>query len=159
MQKILVSACLLGIKVRYDGGDCLQNASLWAQWQQEERLVAVCPEVAGGLSTPRPPAQIRGIHVVTHEGRDVTQEFHRGAKQALSLCQKHDIKLAILKAKSPSCGNEQIYDGNFTKTLVDGQGITAALLTEHRIRVFNENQLDSALLYLNALANTDRLAL
>lgn len=157
MQKILVSACLLGAKVRYDGGDCAQDASLLEKWSTEGRLVAVCPEVAGGLSTPRPPAEIKGIQVMTNQGRDVTKEFQRGAEHALALCQKHNIKLAILKAKSPSCGNEQIYDGSFSKILIAGQGITAALLTKHGIRVFNENQLESIALYLNTLDDTDNL--
>lgn len=155
MQKILVSACLLGAKVRYNGGDCAQSASLWGQWHQEGRLVSVCPEVAGGLTTPRPPAEIRGIRVVTNADRDVTIEFQRGAQQALTLCQKHDIKLAILKARSPSCGNEYIYDGTFSKTVIDGQGITAALLTQHGIRVFNEAQLDAAALYTRQLENNE----
>lgn len=159
MQKILVSACLLGIKVRYDGGDCAQDASLLEKWSIEGRLVTVCPEVIGGLSTPRPPAEIQGVRVITNQGHDVTTEFQRGATHALALCQKHGIKLAILKARSPSCGNEQIYDGSFNKSVIDGQGVTAALLTQHGIRVFNEGQLESALQCLNTLDSPDNFTI
>lgn len=141
MQKILVSACLLGIKVRYDGGDCGQNSVLLHKWMKLGRVVTICPEMAGGLPTPRPPAEIIGSNVITNLGTDVTTEYNKGAELALELCKKHQIKFALLKARSPSCGNTQIYDGTFTKALIDGQGVTAKLLTQNRIKVFNEAQL------------------
>ena len=141
MQKILISACLLGAKVRYNAEGKLIEHQLVSQWIKERRFVSICPEVAGGLSTPRPPAEIQGKQVMTDTGVDVTAQFHKGAELALALCQQHDIKFALLKARSPSCGSPQIYDGSFTSTRIDGQGITAALLTQHGIEVFNEEQI------------------
>lgn len=141
MQKILMSACLLGIKVRYDGGDCAQNHILIQKWHTEGRIITLCPEVAGGLPTPRPPAEIIGKKVMTNTGVDFTTEFHQGAKQALDLCQKHHIKFALLKSRSPSCGSSQIYDGTFSRTLIEGLGITATLLKKNGVQVFDESQL------------------
>ena len=153
MQKILVSRCLLGHRVRYDGGahgpfDQLQ------QWLDDGRVVALCPEVAGGLPTPRPPAEIRAgqgaavlegrVPVLTIEGEDVTAAFLDGAEQALALVHEHDIRLALLKARSPSCGNLENYDGSFTGVRVPGEGVTAALLKRAGVKVFNEIQLDEA---------------
>lgn len=142
MQKILVSACLLGAKVRYDGGHCAQHNALLQKWLALGRVVTICPEMAGGLPTPRPPAEIIGSKVITNAGNDVTKEYLKGAQLALDLCKQHQIKFALLKDRSPSCGNQQIYDGNFTNTKIDGQGVTAALLTKNGIRVFNENQVE-----------------
>lgn len=135
MEKILVSACLLGEAVRYDGKDNLVESSLWQGWQQQGRLVGICPECAGGLPTPRPPAEIQApdpkqaIRVITETGEDVTDAFVRGAEAALRLARKENIRFAILKARSPSCGKGLIYDGSFSRTLSEGDGITAALLS------------------------------
>ena len=141
IQKILISACLLGEKVRYDGGDCKQDISLLTQWTDEGRIVSICPEIAGGLAVPRSPAEIMDSKVITKAGWDITEEFNRGAELALAICKQHKIKFALLKAKSPSCGNMQIYDGTFSKTLINGQGITAALLQLNDIQVFNETEV------------------
>ncbi len=149
MQKILISGCLLGAKVRYNGESKLIEHSLVSQWMKEGRFVSVCPEMAGGLPTPRPPAEMTGHQVLTQQGIDVTAEFQKGAEIALKLCQQHNIKLAILKARSPSCGNEAVYDGTFSGTVIPGQGVTAALLTQHGVRVFNEDQLLEAADFLN----------
>lgn len=153
MHKILVSRCLLGHRVRYDGGahgpyDLLQ------QWLDEGRVVALCPEVAGGLPTPRPPAEIAGgqgaqvldgrLPVLTIDGADVTSAFVAGAQQALALVHEHGIRLALLKARSPSCGNLENYDGSFSGVRVAGEGVTAALLRRAGVQVFNEQQLDEA---------------
>lgn len=140
-QKILVSSCLLGMKVRYDGKDNKQEASIWDEWHKQGRLVAICPEMAGGLPTPRPPAEQNGNRVITNTGEDVAQAYQKGAELALALCQKHDIKIAVLKARSPSCGNKEIYDGSFSNKKILGQGVTAALLTQHGVRVFNESEV------------------
>lgn len=142
MQKILVSACLLGARVCYNGNDCGQNNSLLLEWLACGRVVTVCPEMAGGLQTPRHPAEIIGTKVITNTGIEVTTEYLRGANIALNLCKQHQIKFALLKARSPSCGNQQIYDGTFTNTKIDGQGVTAALLTKNGIKVFNETQIE-----------------
>ncbi|MGQ7959852.1 DUF523 domain-containing protein [Pseudomonas sp. SP16.1] len=153
MHKILVSRCLLGHRVRYDGGahgpfDLLQR------WLDEGRVVALCPEVAGGLPTPRPPAEIRGgqggavlegrLAVLTVDGEDVTAAFLAGAQQALALVREHGIRLALLKARSPSCGNLENYDGSFGGVRVPGEGVTAALLRREGVQVFSEEQLDEA---------------
>lgn len=160
MHKILVSRCLLGHRVRYDGGahgpfDLLQ------QWLDEGRVVALCPEVAGGLPTPRPPAEIAGgqgaqvldgrLPVLTIDGADVTAAFVAGAQQALELVHEHGIRLALLKARSPSCGNLENYDGSFSGVRVAGEGVTAALLRRAGVQVFNEQQLDAARQALQAL--------
>ena len=123
---------------------------------QAGRVISVCPEVAGGLPTPRPPAEIipdataqsvlqgKG-YVKNIHGDDVTAQFIPGAKKALRLAQQHQIKVAILKAHSPSCGSRHIYNGTFFDEIIAGMGVTAALLTQHGIQVFNERQIDAAL--------------
>ncbi|MFI8480244.1 DUF523 domain-containing protein [Pseudomonas sp. NPDC078700] len=153
MQKILVSRCLLGHRVRYDGG-AHGPYDLLARWQAEGRVIAICPEVAGGLPTPRPAAEIptgQGsqvldglLQVVSIEGEDFTAQFVSGAEQALALVKQHGIRLALLKARSPSCGNIENYDGSFSGTKVAGEGVTAALLRRAGVAVFNEEQLGAA---------------
>lgn len=156
MTKILVSACLLGQKVRYDGNDCLQNQSRLQQWIDAGRVISICPEMAGGLPTPRLPAEIQGkqigmqvlkgeASVMTRLGDDVTDAFIEGAKKTLALAQKHHIKVAILKAKSPSCGSISVYDGSFSRNLIPGMGVTATLLSQHGIMIFDEDHINEAL--------------
>lgn len=163
MQKVLISACLLGSPVRYDGSDLEQHHAILQRWQREQRVVSCCPEVAGGLATPRTPAEIQGhdgkevlagkATVVTETNEDVTQAFTAGAQKALELCQSEHIKVAILTEKSPSCGSSIIYDGRFKRHKVAGQGVTAALLTQQGIRVFNQHQLVEADAFLATLEN------
>lgn len=148
MEKILVSWCLLGRPVRYDGRAKTSDSELLAQWREEGRLVPACPEVAGGLAVPRPPAELVGNRVLTANGYDVTAEFRRGAEAALETARRHGISMAILKEGSPSCGSSRIYDGSFTGTSIQGAGITTALLTLHGIRVFSETQIPEAATYL-----------
>lgn len=160
MQKILVSRCLLGHRVRYDGGASGPFDSLQA-WLDEGRVVPLCPEVAGGLPTPRAAAEIPGgqggevldgqASVLTTEGEDVSAQFLSGARQALELVQQHGIRIAILKANSPSCGNLQTYDGTFSGVKVSGEGVTAALLKRHGVQVFSELELAEAAAALAAL--------
>ncbi|MHC8347254.1 2-thiouracil desulfurase family protein [Pseudomonas sp. RT6P73] len=160
MQKILVSRCLLGHRVRYDGGasgpfDQLQ------QWLDEGRVVPLCPEVAGGLPTPRAAAEIPGgqggevldgqASVMTTEGEDVSAQFLSGAYQALELVRQHGIRIAVLKANSPSCGNVLTYDGSFSGVKVSGEGVTAALLKRNGVQVFSELELVEAAVALGAL--------
>jgi len=152
-QKVLVSRCLLGHRVRYDGGASGPYGQL-ARWQDEGRIIALCPEVAGGLPTPRAPAEIPGgqgldvlngkAPVMTSEGEDVTAAFMDGAQQALALVNRHGIRVAILKANSPSCGNVQTYDGSFSGVKVEGQGVTAALLAGAGVEVVSALQRDDA---------------
>jgi uncharacterized protein YbbK (DUF523 family) len=160
MQKILVSRCLLGHRVRYDGGAGGPFDQL-EQWIAEGRVVALCPEVAGGLPTPRPAAEIPGgqgvevldgsAQVLTAEGEDVSAEFLSGARQALALVERHGIRIAVLKASSPSCGNLLTYDGTFSGVKVSGEGVTAALLKRNGVRVFSELELPEAAAALVAL--------
>lgn len=156
MSKVLVSACLLGHKVRYDGHDKLQNHVRLQAWLQAGKIVTLCPEMAGGLSTPRAPAEIQNNKngqdvlkgqaiILTNNGKDVTAQFIEGAHQTLALAKKHNVKVAILKANSPSCGSQMIYDGTFSNQRIVGMGVTAALLKNHEILVFDENQIDEAL--------------
>ena len=143
MEKILISACLYGQAVRYDGRDNLVDHPALQQWQAEGRLVELCPEVCGGLPIPRPPAEIQPDgRVLTTQGDDVTAAFRAGADRALALCRRHHIRLALLKENSPSCGSHFIYDGQFSGTRVAGQGLTAAALQAAGIRVFSEHQID-----------------
>ncbi|MDK8263768.1 DUF523 domain-containing protein [Pseudomonas oryzihabitans] len=160
MEKILVSRCLLGHRVRYDGG-AHGPFDLLAVWQAQGRIVPLCPEVAGGLPTPRPPAEIPGgqggavldgrLPVVTDSGEDVTRAFVAGAAAALELIARHGIRLAVLKARSPSCGNVENYDGSFSGTRVAGEGVTAAALKRAGVAVFNETELQEAQRLLAAL--------
>ena len=158
-NKILISACLLGERVRYDGSSRPLAHPLLEQWRQEGRLVPVCPETLGGLLVPRPAAEIQtgydGLDifhdtgkVITRQGHNVSQYFVRGARKTQQLAQEQKVVIAILKANSPSCGNESLYNGEFSKTLRPGQGVTAAALTEAGIPVFNEHQLEIAQDYL-----------
>ena len=158
--KVLVSRCLLGHRVRYAGGASGPYALL-AQWQAEGRVIALCPEVAGGLPTPRAAAEIPGgqgvevlagkAAVITTEGEDVTEAFVSGARQALALVERHGIRIAILKANSPSCGNRLTYDGSFRGVKVEGQGVTAALLTRAGVQIFSELELEEAAKALGVL--------
>lgn len=161
-EKILVSACLVGSKVRYNAADVPCENGWLEQWLAEGRVVAFCPEVAGGLPVPRPPAEIFGgktggavlagdAQVRDNAGRDVSAYFVEGAKKALETAQKNHIKVAILKEKSPSCGSSFIYDGTFSGNRLEGQGVTTALLMKHGIRVFSENEIAAAALYLAEL--------
>ena len=141
MEKILISSCLFGLPVRYDGKS---QALLHPQinvWRKENRLVMFCPEVAGGLPTPRASAEIKQGRVVTSTYEDVTKEFKSGAAKALDLCNEHAIRFALLKESSPSCGRNTIYDGSHSGVKVQGMGMTAKLLMEHKIEVFSENQI------------------
>lgn len=141
VHKVLVSACLLGQPVRYDG----QSKGIVSDWLAElgaeGRVLAFCPEVAGGLPTPRPPAERQGELVVTASGLDVTAEFACGAVLALETCQQQGIRFALLKEGSPSCGSGRIYNGRFEGQSVAGEGMTTALLRHHGIAVFSEDQL------------------
>jgi len=162
MQKILVSACLLGEKVRYDGGH--SRVSALEQWQTQGRIVPICPEVAGGLPVPRPAAEVesgdsdpvlrgRGF-VRSMDGQDVTDAFIDGAERALALCFRHRIRVAVLKEGSPSCGTSLVNSGNFSNIKVDGMGVTARLLSRHGISVFSELHLDRAAAKLAELEQT-----
>ena len=143
MEKILVSACFLGNRVRYDGGCQLLRNDILTKWQQQGRLISICPEVAGGLPIPRMPAEInsRTNQVITKDGKNVTKEFGLGANKALAVCKQHNIHYALLKESSPSCGSSTIYDGSFMANKISGVGITTALLLENGIKVYSEKNM------------------
>lgn len=142
-MKILVSRCLLGFPCRYDGASKPHPAIL--ALLEKHRLIPVCPECDGGLPTPRIPSERVGNQVINREGADVTREYRRGAEIALETARREGVALAILKARSPSCGHGEIYDGSFTRTLVKGDGITAELLLKHGIPVYSEENLPKIL--------------
>ena len=154
---ILISACLAGRNVKYNGSN---NAVPWlCEWieRHKEQVLLVCPEVMGGLSTPRLPAEIQPREVnsgagpekwrvVNKVGEDVTEQFLIGAEKVLELVKQHHITSAVMKANSPSCSGFYIYDGTFSGTKVKGQGITAALLMENGVKVYSEEMLTPDLL-------------
>ena len=144
MERVLVSGCLLGQPVRYDGKAKTSPSAILARWRAEGRIIPFCPELAGGLGVPRPPAEIRAGQVHTMDGHNVTDAFTRGAELALAAAQAAGIKVAVLKEGSPSCGSNRIADGSFSGTHIPGAGITTTLLRAHGITVFNEDQLEAA---------------
>jgi uncharacterized protein YbbK (DUF523 family) len=162
MKHVLVSACLLGSPVRYNGAHKRSGSEVLLRWLQQGRVVSVCPEVAGGLPVPRPPAEILAgaggasviaglAKVVDPEANDVSAEFVAGAKHALQLAQSRGIRVAVLKEGSPSCGSGFIYDGSFTGAKVQQLGVTAAMLHNAGIKVFSEEQFSEANAYLLTL--------
>ena len=158
--KVVVSACLLGAPVRYNGRDKKADHPVLQRWIDEGRVVSVCPEVLGGLGTPRPPAEIVHVggrrRVRAIDGRDVTAQFERGAEEALAQAVRAGARVAILKEGSPSCGGRFVYDGTFTSTRVAGQGVAAARFAASGIRVFSEEELDAAAEYVAALDSEPR---
>ncbi|WP_017604427.1 DUF523 domain-containing protein [Nocardiopsis alkaliphila] len=155
MRKVLVSACLMGRRVRFDGRAKPVDDTTVERWRHEGRMVVHCPEVAGGLPVPRPPAEIEPgadasdvlagrARVLTPEGADVTDHFVSGARAALATAQAHGATVALLKQSSPSCGPHEVYDGTFTGRKVVGEGITAHLLRAHGITVLDEDQVAEA---------------
>ena len=138
-MNILVSACLLGVNCRYNGGGKLQEDLL--KLQKHHHLIPICPEQLGGLPTPRPASEIQNQKVISKNGIDVTAQFNAGALESLKLAKLYCCTYAILKERSPSCGFGQIYDGSFTGSLIEGNGITAKLLADHGITIIGESKL------------------
>ena len=134
--RYVVSACLAGIPCRYDGRSNLRPEI--AALVNAGEAVPVCPEVLGGLPTPRTPSEQKDGRVVSARGEDVTQAFASGAESALYIAEEYGCSAAVLKARSPSCGCGRIYDGTFTHTLVDGDGLLAALLRKKGFQLFTE---------------------
>ena len=160
-EKILVSACLIGEYVRFNGRIKVFESRVLADWKLRGRLVPCCPEVDGGLPVPRPCSEISeqdgsmvlhgNARVMNIKGKDVTQHFLTGARKALELARLHNINLAVLKDGSPSCGSTYIYDGSFSGIKKPGKGITTILLEENNIRVFSEREIPEAVSYLKTL--------
>lgn len=141
MSKIIVSACLLGCECRYDGKK-KPNEYVIAL-AKSHTLIPICPEQMGGLPTPRIPSEICGDKVINSEGKDVTNEYQKGAQMALNIAKLNGAKIAILKAKSPSCGKGFVYDGTFSRQLIEGNGVTVDLFLQNGINIYTENELDA----------------
>ncbi|WP_435956173.1 DUF523 domain-containing protein [Dryocola sp. BD626] len=151
INKILVSACLMGFKIRYNGSEKAQVNAQLTRWQKEARLVIHCPELAAGLPTPRPPAEIIAANgkdvmhgdarIFENTGRDVTEHYQLAAWLALRTAQESGCTAALLTDGSPTCGSQFIYDGTFSGQHKSGMGVAASLLSEHGIAVFSETQL------------------
>ncbi len=165
MIRVLVSSCLLGQPVRYNGSDAPIDQTILSQWQSEGRLVHLCPEIAAGFPIPRPPAEtvggdgrlVLGGHakVIENTGADVTEMFVEGAMKAVEFAEISKVGIAILTDGSPSCGSTFVYDGNFTGTKIPGKGVTAELLEQNGIRVFSEDQIEDALDFLKSLEESE----
>lgn len=142
MEKLLISACLLGAKCKYSGGSNALGKGRLAALRKKYVLIPVCPETAGGLPTPREPSERREGSVFSRSGRDVTKEFERGAQTALKLCGRFGCSAALLKERSPSCGSGTIYDGSFTGRAVPGDGVAAEVLKAAGVTVYGESKTD-----------------
>ena len=135
----LCSACLLGVKCRYDGMSKPNDKVI--SMAKKEPLIPVCPEQLGGLPTPREESERRGKNVVTKSGKNITKDFERGAEEVLKIARLFNVKEAIFKQRSPSCGCGQIYDGTFSGTITRGDGVTTELLKKNGIRIIPEEDL------------------
>lgn len=142
-MRLLISACLLGARCRYDGASKLHPDV--EELARLHTLIPVCPEQLGGLATPRPPAERRGGRIVNNIGADVTERYQRGAEETLRLCKLLACDAAVLKERSPSCGSGQIYDGTFSGVLADGDGVAAELLKRSGIPVYGETEIGELL--------------
>ncbi len=143
MQKILISACLVGEKVNYKGqGNYCPNVE---KLKEKYDLVLFCPEFEGGLPIPRKPSEIRGSQVIREDGKNVTREFEKGASKALGLCKYLGITKAVLKENSPSCGTHLIHNGYFDGRKIKGMGVTARILKDIGIEVYSEDEIDKLL--------------
>lgn len=138
-EKILVSACLLGVDCKYSGGNNYNEKVL--EYIKDYEVIPVCPEIMGGLSTPREPSERIEDKIITKGGNDVTKEYTKGALETLKLAKLFNVKKSLLKAKSPSCGKGKIYDGTFTGTIIEGNGVTSDLLESNGISVLTEQDL------------------
>ena len=139
MEIILVSACLLGYNCKYNGKNNKNDKVL--EYIKDKYVIPICPEIFGGLSTPRIPSEINDNKVINKEGMDVTKYFMDGANKTLEIAKTLNIKKALLKQKSPSCGCGKIYDGTFTNNIINSDGITTKLLKENNIEVITEEDL------------------
>lgn len=158
INKILVSACLMGFQVRYNGTEKAKVSTQLAQWQQQKRLVIHCPELAAGMSVPRPPAEIMfadgtdvlhdRARIIEKTGQDVTGHYQLAAWLALRAAQESGCRAALLTDGSPTCGSQHIYNGSFNNIRKAGTGVAASLLSEHGIAVFSEAQLPELILWI-----------
>ena len=140
MKNILISACLFGVNCRYDAKSKPNKDVL--KLKEKYNCILVCPEVAGGLPTPRKPSEIVGSRVLMCDGTDVTEQYKKGALLTLKTAQENGCSVAILKARSPSCGKGFVCDGTYTGTLTKGNGVTAEYLLDNGITVYDETEIN-----------------
>lgn len=145
MENLLISACLWGADCKYSGGSNRLPDALLRRLREKYRLVPVCPETAGGLPIPRQPSERLGDKVVSKLGADVTGEFNKGGETALELSRRFGCKKALLKENSPSCGSGRIYDGSFTGTLTEGDGVAAEMLKAEGVTIYGESTAETLL--------------
>ena len=145
MKRLLVSDCLLGADCKYSGGNNMLGEETLRALREKWALVPVCPETAGGLGVPRDPSERRGERIVSCRGADVTAAFARGAETACRLCERFGCRAALLKENSPSCGSSRIYDGSFSGTLTDGDGLTAERLRGLGVALYGESRIEELL--------------
>ncbi len=136
-MKIGISSCLLGIQCKYNGGSNYNEDII--RLKEKYEIIPICPEVLGGLSIPRVPAEIVNNKVINQEGIDVTNNYNQGALKALQILKENNVNVVILKSKSPSCGKGEVYDGTFSHTLIKGNGVTTQLFLDNNITVYNEH--------------------
>ena len=148
MLKILISSCLSGNNVKYNGGNNYQKELMELLNNPNIKLYPFCPEVAGGLNIPRDPCEIINDKIISNKGKDCTINYQTGALKALKIIKKENIKIAILKETSPSCGNNEIYDGSFNHIIIKGKGLTNKLLNDNGIITFSEKEIDQIKEYL-----------
>ena len=132
----------MGENVKYSGGNNKIENPIIEKWKNEGRLIPICPEVEGGLPTPRPPSEIKDNHVINNLGCDVTEQFACGAQISCEKAKNSGAKYALMKQGSPSCGSKLIYDGTFTGIKKPGMGVTARLLSDMGIKIFDENEIN-----------------
>jgi len=158
LKKVLISGCLYGDLVRYDGKPVDFKEPLFLKWKEEGRLIPFCPEVFGGLEVPRSDCQRRGDKVFNRLGEDVTEEFIKGSREAVRIAKENDIAFAIMKERSPTCGSSIIYDGTFSGNRIPGEGVAVEMLRKQGFLVFNEDSLSEANEVLKALETEEIMA-
>lgn len=144
-EKLLISACLLGKNCKYSGGNNGLSGEVISRLREKYSLVAVCPETAGGLPIPREPSERVGERVLSRSGRDVTLEYRKGAEVTAELAVRFGCKTALMKAKSPSCGSGEIYDGTFSGVLIPGDGTATERLRALGVKVYSEKEIEGLL--------------
>lgn len=138
-EKILVSACLLGIDCKYDSTNNKNQKVI--EYLKDKEIIPICPEQLGGLPTPRMPSERKDTKVITKEHSDVTRNYVKGAEEVLKLVKMYNIKKAILKSRSPSCGKDEIYDGSFSHKLIKRHGVTSEVLINHGVEVISSDEI------------------
>ncbi|OXZ33873.1 DUF523 domain-containing protein [Finegoldia magna] len=141
MQNVLISACLLGVDCKYNGSNNKLDDEIIHSLKEKYNLIPVCPEIMGGMPTPRNPVEITDGKVFDNDGVEFTKEFEKGSEEVVKLAKLYDTTIAILKENSPSCGSNYIYDGTFNHQKIKGKGIAAHKLSKENIKLFTEENV------------------